>query len=167
MPGNVLGQGLQYWGLGEAKQTWQPIRRGRCLLNYHTQLCATHSVLTPSRWSLPAQLGVPMHAVCSAWKLPRLAFPMAGSSTFSSCGQISSLQGNKPLRTTPVSPLYQCSVAARPGFIFLHITYHHPMWLMCMFAYCLFPALNVRSVKAGALSVLLTPMNSAWHGVTA
>lgn len=71
----------------------------------------------------------------------------------------------KPLRITheisPGSPSHQGSLAAGPAVFFsvAHLTLQRTTHAHVLLS--LSP--NVRSVKAGALSVLLTPMNSAWH----
>lgn len=84
----------------------------------HATVC--HSLCpNPQQVVFACTLRAPMHTVCSVWKLPHLVFPMVGSSTFSSCGQMSSLQGNKPqnhasLPFAPVLPSCQAQLYFSP-----------------------------------------------------
>lgn len=109
---------------------------GRCLLNYHMQLCASHSVLTPGGWSLPPQLP-------SALRYPCMLSPLPGTYlTWLSPCQLSPLHpavlryhlcretSEKHMEFTRL-PFPPCSLAAWPSFIFLHGAYHYPVYHSC------------------------------------
>lgn len=144
-------------------------QKGRYLLNYHMQLCISHSVLTPGGWSLPPQLPSafgylcmlsPLPGTCLTWLSPWLPPPLHPAvRRYRLCRETS---GNHTWNS-PGSPSLRCSPAAWPSFIFLHPWRLSPskVLLMHTLARCLFPSLSVRSTKAGALSLLLASMNNA------
>lgn len=133
----------------------------------HATLCLS---LCPYPWwvvfapTTPFCIKVSVHAVPFARNLSHMAFPMPAFSTPPSCAQVSSLQGNlwetHGIHQAPL-PSMLPSCLAQLYFPSRHLSLSS-VPLMHTLAHCLFPSLSVISATTGALSLLLSPMNSAY-----